>query len=153
MGAGDLPAGSGAAGHDDVITMPAAREVPAWNALLRDATTKDWLLDENGFYRTLHPVDARVELAMSTVAGAIKSAPDVGNKLRSFEYLTVDINTRVSHEVRRVLNDEVRAGNIKIVSIVPSQPNPGALLVDLQYVNLRLSRRQQTTQTMRATLG
>ncbi len=141
MGAGDQLAGDEDAGDDIVHVVPAARVVPAFLALTYDPVTKDYPVDESGFYIPLHPVDARVTLHMTVAAKSIKGSPDLGNQLRAIKYITPGLVTEVRYEVRRVLKSEVDAKNIRIETIDVEVPNPGAIAVLLRYVNLRLEPR------------
>lgn len=153
MGAGDLPAGMEDAGDDITPGAASARVTPFWNALLIDPTTRDFPRDADGNYIALHPVDARVELAMMVVQGTIATAPDLGNALRNIAYITSSTVKEVTYEVRNALNDEVLGGNIRIVSIRVDTSIPGRILVELQYVNLRANARGAPTRTVRATVG
>ncbi len=129
--------------------VPPPRVVPVVQALLLDVATHDFPMDAAGFYEGLHPVDARVELAMVVVAGAIATAPEIGNTIPTIKLATPDVTTRATYEVRRALRDEVRGGNIlvKSIKVVASD---SALAVEVAYMNLRLPvqvRRERTVTT------
>ena len=82
-GIGWFPAGIGAAGHDPVIPPGAPRDVYPPAALQFDGQTRNYPLNETGFYEASHPVDQRVALALSISRGAIAAAPNIGNRLRT----------------------------------------------------------------------
>lgn len=152
MGAGDDLAGTDLAGQDDFISLAGGRLVPVWNAILLDAGTRDFPQDANGFYIPLHPVDARVELAMIVAAGSVKSVPTLGNAIASFRYLTPQITALVTNEVRRVLKAETDAKNINILSITVEVQRATALAVELRYVNLRLAPRDRVARLLSVTI-
>ncbi len=152
MGAGDEAAGSLPAGDEEVIVLPGGRVVPKWNAIVLDAQTRDFPQDASGFYVPLHPVDARVELAMIVVQGTVPTLPDLGNAIQNFRYLGSKITATVQQEVRRVLKPETDAKNITIVAINVEVQEQTSLAVELRYVNLRLSPKDQLEQTRRVQL-
>lgn len=151
MGAADFLAGDEPAGDDFAAVVPRPRQKLEFQALLFDPVTRDYPRDANGAYIPLHPVDARVTLAMTQFEGAVKCST-LGNRLRQIKYLGPRIVSEVEYEVRRVLADELRAGNIRIVGIDVEVPFNGGLAVQLRYVNLRLEPQTGNPEVQNATV-
>lgn len=144
MGAGDDLAGNLPAGDDLTFLLPPGRVVPAWQGLLLDTETRDYPIDANGFYIPLHPIDVRVRNAMIVIAGSIKTAPSVGNKILAERFITSQSVTNARYEVNRVLKDEIAAGNIEIVDLTVTEQGTSGLRVELSYYNLVINPERTT---------
>ena len=129
--------------------------------MLFDGATRTFLMDDNGRYRDIHPVDQKVALTLLLEFGKITSAPDIGNTLRQIralvpgEALTADIERRLrtpiltgmitSADIREVTTP-TRATGFTILS-----PHRGALEVRFDYQNMRApstNPRQRGTNTV-----
>lgn len=141
-GFGWLPAGVGPAGYNPVVPPNAPRDVRPPAALLFDGGTRDFPLDENGFYRAIHPVDQKVALALCVSRGAIAAVPGIGNKLRTIQRVRPDVAvTLVKNYVREALADLIAAKSIQIESdgIAVDASVPGRLLFAVTYLNLEIA--------------
>jgi hypothetical protein len=144
VGAGDFPAGDTPAGFDPAQDPGRARAVRYPAAIQLDGASGDYLLDANGRYIESHPVDQRVALKMLTINGSIASSPDTGSLFRKMPRMSPD--QRVvwcKQEVKRVLADDVKAGDISIDLVEVDTANAYATMVRLTYTNLR-TRQQKT---------
>lgn len=139
LGIGWFAAGYGPAGYDPVIPPGAPRNVRPPDALKLDGPTKDFLLDENGFYQNIHPVDQQVALAMLVSRGAIAAVPELGNQLRTVRRVSQTVaETLARNFVREALADLVSASSISIEEIRIDVSVPGRLFVEVFYLNLEL---------------
>ena len=152
MGAGSFLAGDELAGDDFVPVVPPSHQRLVFEALLFDPETRDYPTDDAGAFIPLHPVDARVTLAMTQFEGTVKCTT-LGNRLRQIKYLTPRVANEVRYEVRRVLRAETDGGNIAIQSIDVEIPFNGGLAVRLRYVNLLLNPATRNPDVQTATLS
>ncbi len=137
MGAGDFEAGLGLAGEDPLPELSPARNVTPPDALWFDGATADFLL-ENGLYRSLHPVDQAVALALCIRQNTLGSAPNTGNLLRTIRKLGPTTAATADTMVRNALSSLVLNGDIEIREVqVQTRTPQGALLVAVTYKNLR----------------
>jgi hypothetical protein len=142
LGIGWYPAGLGPAGYDPVIPPDAPRGVHPPAALMFDGQTRDFPLDENGFYREVHPVDQKVELALSVSRGAIASVPGIGNKLRTIQRVRKEVaETLARSYIREALADLLASKAIQInnIDIDIDTSVAGRLLFAVTYLNLELA--------------
>lgn len=148
MGAGHFGAGVGRAGFDDTTySAEVVRVRPA--ARLFDPVTRDYVLDSDGLYEGIHPVDAAVQQAMHFVAKRLTSAPDAGNTLREIKSaFEPRVRSNVENRVRAALAHLVARRDITIDSIEFEPGGKYGLKVGLAYWNERLlPRSRQTTNT------
>lgn len=144
MSLGDLPLGEGLLG-EPIATAPITPSPTRPRALQFDPQTRDHVMDANGRYVDIHPVDAGVVSSMMFAQGRIVSAPTVGQTLAQAEggnSLTKDVENRVRLAVAWLVN----RGDIEIVAIRVDQTSGKAFEVELDYYNLRLPmpRKKQT---------
>lgn len=140
LGIGWYPAGLGPAGYDPVVPPNAPRDVRPPAALLFDGQTRDFPLDANGFYREVHPVDQKVELALCVSRGAIASVPGIGNKLRTIQRVRVAVaETLCRNYIDEALADLLKAKSISVEKITIDTSVPGRLLFAVAYLNLELA--------------
>jgi hypothetical protein len=151
MGAGDFPAGSGPAGSDPVVsTGPALTNsfpVPKF-----DAGLKDFPLDEDGHYISVHPVDQAVNLALGVQDGKVASVSGLGNALKAIVYaggprLQNEVTTAVRNALRKLLN----AGDIELGPITVEPVAFGGFLVAVEWRNLRVLNAQNRTSRLSTT--
>lgn len=137
-GAGDFPAGDGAAGYDPVAEPTAPRNVTAPRALLFQLNGFDFPLDENGLYAEADPVDSFVQLNVGIVLGAIGTSPEAGNRLRRITHVGAPSTQReVEDAIRGRLAERVTAGDVRIDAINYEARPFGGFKVELSYTNLR----------------
>jgi hypothetical protein len=140
LGVGWYPAGLGPAGYDPVVPPNAPRDVRPPAALMFDGQTRDFPLDDNGFYREVHPVDQRVALALSISRGAIASVPGIGNKLRTIQRVRPNVaETLARNYINEALAELLRAKSIHIEKITIDTGVAGRLLFAVTYLNLELA--------------
>ena len=109
-GLGTYLAGMGPMGYSPSVPPNAPRDVRPPAALYFDGQTRDFPLDENGFYREVHPVDQKVELQLSLPRGAIASTPGIGNHLRTIQRVRPSVaETLCRSFIREALADLLSA--------------------------------------------
>lgn len=120
---------------------PNPRIVPPFEAFDVDLARRDIPLDENGFYRSIHSVDHRVLLNLSTELGVVLADPTIGTTLYQVPFdsdarMTADADRRV----RKALSQMVRDGDISIVGVrlVGSTTASGRMTFEFEYQNMRL---------------
>lgn len=140
LGIGWYAAGYGPAGYDPVIPPSAPRNVYPPAALRFDGQTRDFPLNANGFYENSHPVDQEVSLALCVSRGAIASASNVGNKLRTISRVSPTVaETLARTYINEGLAPLVAAKSIQVDNITIDTSVPGRLLFAVTYLNLQLA--------------
>lgn len=145
--AGDYDAGEDGAGDD--LAGPAAsaaRVAPA--ALLLDVSTRRHVLQADGTFQSLHPVDAAVINALFIARGKLRLVPNMGVRFREIrsphdpraQFIAADM-------VREALADEIRAGLVTIVQVRVEARSANAMEIAVDYFNERLLPREQQTRT------
>lgn len=148
LGLGWFPAGIGPAGYDPVIPPDAPRRVRPPAALRYDGATRDFLLDANGFYEEIHPVDQKVALALCISRGAVAAVPELGNQLRTIRRTSRAVAETIAKQfVREALADLTRGKSITIEDITVQTDVPGRLLVFVLYRNIELDATMVNTAT------
>lgn len=138
-GLGVYPAGMGPMGYSPSVPPNAPRDVRPPAALYFDGQTRDFPLDENGFYREIHPVDQKVALQLSLPRGAIASVTAIGNKLRTIQRVRPSVaETLCRSHIREALAELLSAKSIEIQQI-KVEPDDGRLLFAVTYLNLELA--------------
>jgi len=139
-GLGVYPAGMGPMGYSPSVPPNAPRDVRPPAALYFDGQTRDFPLDENGFYREIHPVDQKVALQLSLPRGAIASVPGIGNKLRTIQRVRASVaETLCRSHIREALAELLSTKSIEIQQIKIDPDVPGRLLFAVTYLNLELA--------------
>lgn len=137
MGAGDFPAGFGPCGMDPLPPPVPPRAVTPPAALRFDGATKDFLLDAEGHYLAIHPVDQAVALALLVGLGTAPSAPAVGAAFRQIKRITPSTKVQATNMATAALAALVRAGKVGVLSIAVEVRLPqGATLIAVTYQNL-----------------
>jgi hypothetical protein len=141
MGIGQFGAGLGGAGQDPVyLPSPPAPVLPP-RAVKFDPSVKQFLLfDENGNAIDVHPVDQIVALRLTTEQGQSASSPGLGQRYRVLFNAAQPVRHQdiALKETKRVLQDLIDAGDIKLLSVVlTTDPVNNAKVVIPSYVNLR----------------
>jgi hypothetical protein len=126
-------------GYSPSVPPNAPRDVRPPAALYFDGQTRDFPLDENGFYREIHPVDQKVALQLSLPRGAIASVTAIGNKLRTIQRVRPSVaETLCRSHIREALAELLSAKSIEIQQI-KVEPDDGRLLFAVTYLNLELA--------------
>jgi hypothetical protein len=142
MGLGDFPAGEGLGGLDPIPLVLGPNGLTAPVALRYDGATKDFLLDANGHYLGIHPVDQQVALALICGLGTMPAAPKVGAAFRQIKRITPSTPKQAEDMARTALSSLVSGGLIKIVAIeVETTALQGAVLIAVTYVNMLTQKR------------
>lgn len=137
MGAGNFPAGFGPCGMDPLPPPVPPRSVTPPAALRFDGASKDFLLDAEGHYLAIHPVDQAVAIALLVGLGTVTSAPGVGAAFRQIKRITPSTKTQAEDMARSALAKLTRAKKIQILDIeVEVQLPQGAVRVAVSYANL-----------------
>ena len=143
MGAGSFPAGLGLLGMDPTPAPPAPRNAVIPVALWWDAGTRDYLRDDNGFFKSLHPVDQKMGLALTLQEGTIASDPTLGAKFRQIRFASgPSLGNQVNDFVKQATAAIVDAGEAKILSVKFASPAAGAIAIEVDYQNLVTGKRQ-----------
>lgn len=146
LGLGWFPAGIGPAGYDPVVPPDAPRNVRPPAALRLDGASRDYVLDDDGFYAELHPVDQKVALALLVSRGAIAAVPGLGNKLRTIRRVSAAVAETLTRQyIREALADLIRGKSIEVESVVVDTSVAGRLLFSVAYKNLELERDNNRT--------
>ncbi len=145
--AGDYDAGEDEGG--DELPGPAAsaaRTAPA--ALLLDVSTRRHVLQADGTFQALHPVDAAVINALFIARGKLRLAPGLGNRFREIRSPYDPRAQAVATDmVREALADEIRAGLVTVVQVRVEARSANAIEIAVDYFNERLLPREQQTRT------
>jgi hypothetical protein len=137
MGAGNYPAGAGHCGLDPLPPPVPPRDVSPPAALRFDGASKDFLLDANGHYYAIHPVDQQVALVLLVGLGTIASAPTVGAAFRRIQRITSSTQSQATDMANAALRKLVTAQKVAIVAIDVEISLPqGATLIAVTYQNL-----------------
>lgn len=136
MGMGAFPAGVGLAGADPAFGSDRVDREPS-AGLHVDGLSLDHELDEDGHYRSVHPVDAEVWLNLRAAAGWIKSATDVGQTISKLTHIDERLLQRqVEDRVRLALANLTNRRAIRIDQIVGTTSVRGRIDASVTYVNL-----------------
>lgn len=146
MGAGTDSAGEGFAGYD-VLEQSAPRprlKPPA--ALVFDGETKDFLRDDEGRLKSVHPVDAAAFALLRIRKGAVTSAPDVGETVSSIKYIDEDrLQSIVEDRVRLAWAPLLTAKKIAFLSVQVNDSEHGRIFYTATYENLITKKRESAS--------
>jgi hypothetical protein len=152
MGAGVFPAGLGPAGADPVAGPPSpvvngltpaqfyvqAQGVRTQLMLAYDPIARGFVLNADGTYVGVHPIDQQVALALFIPYGSIKSAPTLGSK-----WVTVlsrvapqQVMAVARNELNRCLARFLAQKQILILTFTVDQSVLGRSLISVGYTNL-----------------
>jgi len=139
MGAGAFPAGAGPAGQDPVAAPSAPQRQRPPGAMLYDAATGGWALDEKGQYKTVHFVDQKVALALCIAQWELGPVADFGNRFRRLTRLPrARLAAAAEDAVRVALAQPLRDREIELLSVQVDTAVRGRLVVVVTYKNLLL---------------
>lgn len=140
MGFGDNFLGESMFGLSPQDT-PAPRVVPKFQAYDFDVRTRDVLVDNNGFYKSVHPVDHFVQLNLSVNLGAVPADTSVGSTILETQFdtdeiMTADMTRRVRTALKRLIDND----DLTLISVKTSGAYGigGRIVFDVEYENLRL---------------
>jgi hypothetical protein len=142
MGVGDFGAGQSPAGTDPVLRSPEVF-VTFPVATLVDLGLRDHLLDDDGFWREMDPVDQAMQLAYLIRRGTLRSAPEIGHTFRELTRFSPN-DPKLQEEGRRrarlaqPAQDMLSSGFARIVGTNVRSPKRGELSVEIVYQNLRI---------------
>lgn len=125
-------------------TPDAAKRPPA--AVLLDGATRRHVLNPDGSYKEVHPVDSWVEHQLLVEFRKLAASPSQGQRLREIKnpYDQRAEQTANDH-VRAALADGIRRKDLTIERIV-YEPHPfGGMRVAVEYFNERLTPRVKRT--------
>lgn len=150
------PAGMGPAGLDPVMPLPPIPAPTSPNlpgqapvALRFDGATQDYLLDANGYYLGIDPVDQMVALALIPRQGTLGSVPELGATFWKIKRLGPSTVTDATNAANAALASLVQSGQIAVLSIqVQVVRKPGRLLIAVTYKNLTKRPVPTTGQTL-----
>lgn len=140
MGLGDSPLGTAPLGLDPPAAS-AARAVQQPAALKVDGQTKDYVLDAQGRFVGVHPVDAKVFHRLRILSGSIRSAPTTGQGIGALKYIDkATIDAFVRDQITLALSDMVAGGDIAVRAITVDASVAGRVVFQVDYTNLRTGR-------------
>ena len=143
-GAGSGVAGAGLAGKSAPASL-APRDVRPPRALYFDGASRDMLLvTATGLYRSLHPVDQKMAMALVLRRGSIPVAPDLGSTFHEIgigeeEAMTADAIQRASQAAALL----IQVGDVRITSVRCFSSRVSRVRVEVDYLNLRLAEEER----------
>lgn len=144
MTIGDDLFGDDLLGEDDLDMTPdtlVTRSV----AIHFDGLTRDFPLEADGHYTSIHPVDSAMQMRLMVAAKGIKSSPTTGNGLKGNEHLDPrKVDSFARDQVRIATLDLVERGDVTI-DMISVATTRGALMVEVNYFNERLHDRASKT--------
>ncbi len=151
-----MAAGLFEAGADEAGELAAAPEAPVTPtmplALRLNPETRKHVLNSDGAFASLHPVDSQVVNALFIVSKALRSSPETGNGLRGLgSPRSPRARAFVEDQVRLALKDLISGGDIQVLGI-EFEPSSYTAKVGVDYVNLRLPLALQVKQRVNSSL-
>lgn len=139
-GAGGFPAGTEPAGDDlgpDAVPLGPVRPI---QAVLIDPSSGQYVLESDGQFLSIHPVDQIVIHKLATTVGTMPSVSTFGQTLlTSVPVLDSKAAARIRNVITTALDELIKAGDITIVSLeVELDDTVGGSLSQLTYTNNRL---------------
>jgi hypothetical protein len=140
MPAGQYPAGAGPAGGDPIVpgSLLAPRNPPA--AIYLDGASKDALVDPDGFWVEMDPIDQQVVTTFTTPKGSLKHAKEIGHEFRSMPRKTgkaLDNELRARAARARPFADLLGKGVVTLDAVYITRQKTGESNIVIQYRNLR----------------
>jgi phage baseplate assembly protein W len=133
-----LPSTVGPIGSSVAVTSPVMTFSPI-TADYIDPATGDYASMTSG----LHPIDAQVILAMSTVKGSGTAVMDLGCNLEKIRKIRDTVKREIESEVRVALKRLIDNGDIRLGTFTYDvQSNNQYVGMVVNYVNLRASGRR-----------
>jgi hypothetical protein len=139
MGAGSYGAGVGPAGHDLATSASGSPILRGHGAIWYDGAARDYLLDAQGNYRTVHFVDQKVALALVIREGDVAGVPTLGSRLALLKRGSrTRLQAAAEDAVRLALAQMLADGEVELGRVDVASPARGKLLVTVYYKNLLL---------------
>lgn len=137
-GAGSFGAGSSPAGTYTPAASNATAVTTPW-ALKLDAASRDFVLDDDGRYIAVHPVEHRAMMALIPRVKSIRSASAQGARWDDLPIADeATMTARWGEIVREAWRDLLAAGDLRIDSYAARPVNPwGRGRLELAWTNLR----------------
>jgi hypothetical protein len=138
MGAGAFGAGSSPAGAYTPSASNATAATAPW-ALKLDPLSRDFVLDDDGLYIAVHPVEHRAMMLLIPAIDSIRSAQGQGGRWRDMEFADeATMTARFSEMVREAWRDLLTAGDVKLLRTRARPMNPwGRGRFEIDWMNLR----------------
>lgn len=140
MGLGSFGLGTSPLGADPVYrpvkpTPPLLPRAVKYDPVIRQFV----LLDQYGNATDVHPVDQIVALRLTSYEGQSMSETDLGTRLRTISSGLAPKRAQqlATAEVKRVLQDLLDAGDVKLVSVIADVSVYSRAMFAVTYVNLR----------------
>lgn len=133
--------GAGAGGAGVGLADPTAATTPTtpW-ALKLDPLSRDFVMDEDGRYVSVHPVDHQAMMRLAPALGTIRSAAGQGGPWKNLEIADeATMTRRLTEEVRAAWRPLIDNGDLRLVraSSKPSAKTSGRARVEIVWMNLR----------------
>lgn len=140
IGIGAIAAGYVPAGGETTADQGSARNVRLPSAVKFDPSTGDVPRDTaTGLYEATHPVDQRVTLALGVALGKLALDKTLGSRLLTLQPAAQERMTALAlGHVEEALANLITAGDITLLSVSTKLSAHGRIVVEVQYVNLRL---------------
>lgn len=139
-GAGAFGAGLGSAGFDPVQNPGQSPTSVAPSALFFNPAIRDFVMDAQGRYVTVHPIDQEVVFALWLRFGSIGSAPESGSKLKDLKRQGGPTFIEQVRDIcRQALGDMIARNDITVDDITVTIPTRGRTLIQVSYFNNELS--------------
>lgn len=137
-GAGGSGAGLGGAGVG--LSTPSSSTdtaSPPW-ALKLDPLSRDFVLDENGRYVSVHPIDHQAMMRLAPALGTIPSASGQGGPWKTLEIDSeANMTRRLEEDVRAAWRDLIEAGAVRLVRVSAKPANSiGRGRIEIVWMNL-----------------
>lgn len=142
MGSGVFPAGAGGAGLDPVYRPAPLTPTFLPRSVYYEPRTRQFVLvDAAGNPVDMHPVTEIAVMRLTMEAGGSPSQPDLGTRLREIARTVAPARQAQAAyaEAARVLADLIRAGDLRLVSVVTDTSIAGSIKHAITIVNLRTS--------------
>jgi hypothetical protein len=151
-GAGQYPAGAGPAGGAPITpgSLIAPKAPPA--AIYLDAASKDAIVDGDGFWAEMDPIDQQVVTSFTTAKGALKHAREIGHEFRDLPRKTgraLDNELRARAARARPFADLVAKNLVSLEAVYISRQKTGESNIVIQYRNLRKDPLRVRTATVK----
>lgn len=137
MGLSADPLGSSLFGEDALGDPPVPRDVRYPVALKVVGATMAAELGTDGLYAEVHPVDAKVALAVLVAKGRVATLPTLGSGAREIDVQRPSLKAEVEAELRSATAAMVAAGELR-VERVEVETSANGYVAALYYTNLQL---------------